>query len=88
MNDHKVPGVDGDSKEPRAQSGVQPWYTTRESPMRALFSSLALASMLGLSACGGAPEERTVVVNPQPSQTVVVPPEGSVRRCPAGQTVC
>jgi hypothetical protein len=39
-----------------------------------------------LTACGG-DEHRTVVVNPQPGQTVVVPEGGRPRVCPSG-TVC
>lgn len=58
-------------------------------PMRASFLVLAVAGLLSLSACGGGGQERTVVVNPPASgQTVVVPPEGAVRQCPYGQSVC
>lgn len=48
---------------------------------------LVLSTLLPLSACGGS-EERTVVVNPAAGQTVVVPPDGEVRKCPVGQTSC
>lgn len=59
--------------------------------MRVILTTLALASLAGLAACGGAPETRTVVVNPAPAATqgtVVVPSEGAIRRCPVGATVC
>ena len=42
---------------------------------------------LALAGCGGS-EERIVVVNPQPGQTVVVPPSGPARVCPSGATSC
>lgn len=41
-----------------------------------LFALPALAVALALAACGSTTEERTVVVNPGPGQTVVVPPNG------------
>lgn len=49
---------------------------------------VALAIPLALGACGGGDEHKTVVVNPQPGQTVVVPPSGVTKVCPSGQTTC
>ncbi|MFC3675781.1 hypothetical protein [Ferrovibrio xuzhouensis] len=47
-----------------------------------------LAMPLMLAACGGS-DEKTVIVNPPgPGSTVVVPPSGATRVCPAGQTTC
>jgi hypothetical protein len=53
----------------------------------ALLASLGTA-LLTLTACGGGDNERTVVINPSPGQTVVVPYNGPVRQCPAGATAC
>lgn len=59
-------------------------------PMRGV---VLFVAMLGLSACGDG--EKTVVVQPQPAQTVVVPadqppvvvvPEGATVICPDGTT--
>lgn len=38
-----------------------------------------------LAACGGGDEHKTVVVNPAPGQTVVVPSSGEAKVCPSGQ---
>ena len=43
--------------------------------------------LLVFSGCGGT-EERTVIVNPEPGHTVVVPPSGQPRDCPDGRTSC
>lgn len=59
--------------------------------LSALLAILALPLML--SACGGS-DEKTVIVNPPassgtaPGSTVIVPPSGATRICPAGQTTC
>ncbi|MCR6629043.1 MAG: hypothetical protein NVV74_02760 [Magnetospirillum sp.] len=55
--------------------------------MRLFAAIAALSTLLSLGACGG-DEKRTVVVTPAPGQTVVVPPEGDVRKCPPGETSC
>lgn len=55
--------------------------------MRFLALGAIFFSLASLSACGGS-DERTVVVNPSAGQTVVVPPNGQVRQCPAGATAC
>jgi len=47
---------------------------------------IPLALPLVLSACGGGDEHKTVVVNPAPGQTVVVPSSGEAKVCPAGQS--
>ncbi|MBX6321103.1 MAG: hypothetical protein IRY94_04680 [Rhodospirillaceae bacterium] len=49
--------------------------------------ALALLAPLALAACGGT-TEKTVVVNPPPGSTVVVPDSGSTRVCGPGQSVC
>ena len=55
--------------------------------MRKLLSLVVLFAPLLVAACGH-DDTRTVVVNPQPGQAVVVPPGGGTPRiCPAG-TVC
>jgi hypothetical protein len=48
---------------------------------------LVLLAPLLLAACGGT-TERTVVVQPQPGQTVVVPPSGHAYACPSGASSC
>lgn len=48
---------------------------------------IPLAVPLMVSACGGSEEHKTVVVNPAPGQTVIVPSDGTAKVCPAGQ-VC
>jgi hypothetical protein len=54
--------------------------------MRALLVLAVLTPFaFGLAACGD--DDRTVIVNPQPSSTVVVPPGSTTKVCPAG-TVC
>ena len=45
---------------------------------------IPLVIPLALSACGGGDE--TVVVNPAPGQTVVVPSDGDAKVCQAGQS--
>jgi hypothetical protein len=56
--------------------------------MHKLLSIVALLAPLLVAGCSGDDEHRTVVVTPQPGQTVVVPPNGGAPRiCPAG-TVC
>ncbi len=55
--------------------------------MRLVVALAALSTLFILNACGG-DEKRTVVVTPAPGQTVVVPPEGEVRKCPPGETSC
>ncbi len=50
----------------------------------ALVIPLALPLVLG--ACGSGDEHKTVVVNPAPGQTVVVPSAGEAKVCPAGQS--
>lgn len=47
---------------------------------------IPLAMPLFLAACGGGDEHKTVIVNPAPGQTVVVPSEGTAKICPSGQT--
>jgi hypothetical protein len=44
---------------------------------------LILLAPLAVAACGTT-EERTVVVNPAPGQSVVVPPAGQPRVCQQG----
>lgn len=51
--------------------------------LSAVLAPLAVA----LSACGGG-DERTVVVTPQPGQTVIVPPSGTPRLCAPGSRDC
>ncbi|WP_162914511.1 hypothetical protein [Desertibaculum subflavum] len=54
--------------------------------MRSLLMLAVLAPLtFGLAACGD--DDKTVVINPQPNATVVVPPGGATKVCPAG-TVC
>jgi hypothetical protein len=55
--------------------------------------SLLFLAVLGLSACGGGDGDKTVVVEPKPAQTVVVPqqptvivPQGATVICPGGNT--
>lgn len=55
--------------------------------MRRFALIAVLPALLSLSACGG-DEKRTVVITPAPGQTVVVPPEGEIRKCPPGETSC
>jgi hypothetical protein len=56
--------------------------------MRKLLLLFVPLTPLLLAGCGSGDEHRTVVVAPQPGQTVVVPPGGAPTRvCPAG-TVC
>ena len=55
--------------------------------MPKLLLCVLLAPLL-LAGCGSGDEHRTVVVSPQPGQTVVVPPNGAPTRvCPSG-SVC
>ncbi len=42
--------------------------------IKAPFAALALAALAGLAACGHS--DRTVIVNPEPGQAVVVPHDG------------
>ena len=53
-----------------------------------LLPIIALMAPLFLAACGGSPEEKTVVVNPQPGQTVVIPPAGNPHLCSDGTYRC
>lgn len=46
-----------------------------------------LLAPLYLSGCGG-DEHKTVVVNPPPGATVIVPQSGAAKVCPTGQTTC
>jgi hypothetical protein len=55
--------------------------------MRQLLLVAILAPLLTLTACGGE-EHKTVIVNPPPAGTVVVPPGSQTKVCPAGTTVC
>ena len=48
---------------------------------------LIFATPLMLASCGG-DDDKAVIVNPSPGQTVVVPPTGATKVCPAGQTTC
>jgi hypothetical protein len=45
---------------------------------------LILTAPLALAACGGT-TERTVVVTPQPGQTVIVPAASQAHVCPSNQ---
>jgi len=53
--------------------------------MRPLILAVVILSPLALAACGGS--DKTVVVNPPPNASVVVPSDGRAKVCPAG-TVC
>lgn len=53
--------------------------------LKAIAVAITLTLPLGLAACGG-DEHKTVVVNPAPGQTVVVPSSGEAKVCPSGQS--
>ncbi len=53
--------------------------------LKAIAVAIPLVLPLVLAACGGGAEHKTVVVNPAPGQTVVVPSSGEAKVCPSGQ---
>lgn len=53
-----------------------------------LFAAVVAVSPLMLTACGGS-DDKTVIVNPPPGQSVVVPAgSGTTRVCPQGAVTC
>ncbi|MGE0095246.1 MAG: hypothetical protein AB7M05_03730 [Alphaproteobacteria bacterium] len=54
--------------------------------LNAMALAIPVVLPLVLVACGGGDEHKTVVVNPAPGQTVVVPSSGEAKVCPSGQS--
>jgi hypothetical protein len=54
---------------------------------RTLIVAAVLILPVPITSCGGS-DDKTVVVQPQPSSTVVVPSTGATKVCPSGQTTC